>query len=123
MSTNKVADHQWQKLDAFLQGHPRAYAGQEEKCRRFVEAVYWIVRTGAQWRELPADLGKWNTVFKRYAGWEENGVWADMVERFINRIKWFQRIFTRYEKLARRFMAFLHLAATLIWLERNVNEP
>ncbi len=82
MSTNKIADHQWQQLYAFLQGHPRVYAGQEEKCRRFVEAVHWILRTGAQWRELPADLGKWNTVFKRYAGWEENGVWADMFEQF-----------------------------------------
>ena len=82
MSTYRIADHQWQKLYAFLQGHPRAYAGQEEKCRRFVEAVYWILRTGAQWRELPADLGKWNSVFKRYARWEENGVWADMFKQF-----------------------------------------
>ena len=46
-----------------------------------------------------------------------------IVERFINKIKWYRRIFTRYEKLARRFLAFLHFAATLIWLERNVNEP
>ena len=82
MSTYKLADHQWQKLYALLQGHPRAYAGQEEKCRRFVEAVCWILRTGAQWRELPADLGKWNSVFKRYARWEENGVWADMFKQF-----------------------------------------
>ena len=43
------------------------------------------------------------------------------VERFINKIKWYRRIFTRYEKLARRFLAFLHFAATLIWLRRNVN--
>ena len=47
----------------------------------------------------------------------------NIVERFINRIKWYRRIFTRYEKLARRFLAFLHFAATLIWLEQNVNEP
>ena len=47
----------------------------------------------------------------------------NIVERFINRIKWYRRIFTRYEKLARRFIAFLHFAATLIWLDRNVNEP
>ena len=46
----------------------------------------------------------------------------NIVERFINRIKRYRRIFTRYEKLARRFIAFLHFAATLIWLERNVNE-
>ncbi len=45
----------------------------------------------------------------------------NIVERFINKIKWYRRIFTRYEKLARRYMAFLHLAATLIWLEQNVN--
>ena len=47
----------------------------------------------------------------------------NIVERFINRIKWYRRMFTRYEKLARRYMTFLHFAATLIWLERNVNEP
>ena len=52
MSTYKIADHQWQKLYAFLQGHSRAYAGQEEKCRRFVEAMHWILRSGAQWRTV-----------------------------------------------------------------------
>ena len=47
----------------------------------------------------------------------------NIVERFINKVKWYRRIFTRYEKLARRFIAFLHFASTLIWLNRNVNEP
>ena len=45
----------------------------------------------------------------------------NIVERFINKIKWYRRIFTRYDKLARRYMAFLHFASTLIWLKRNVN--
>ncbi len=39
-----------------------------------------------------------------------------LVECFINKIKWFRRIFTRFEKLAQRYAAFLHLAAALIWL-------
>ncbi len=47
----------------------------------------------------------------------------NIVERFINKIKWYRRIFTRYDKLARRYMAFLHFASTLTWLERNVKEP
>ncbi|MYC96359.1 MAG: transposase [Caldilineaceae bacterium SB0661_bin_32] len=55
-----------------MQGHPQAYAGQEEICRRFVEAVHWNLRTGTQWRELADCCGKWNGVFKRYARWKED---------------------------------------------------
>jgi len=39
-----------------------------------------------------------------------------LVECFINKIKWYRRIFTRFDKLARRYTAFLHFAAALIWL-------
>lgn len=39
-----------------------------------------------------------------------------LVECFINKIKWYRRIATRYDKLAQRYAAFLHLAGALIWL-------
>ncbi|MFO7681396.1 MAG: transposase, partial [Chloroflexota bacterium] len=41
----------------------------------------------------------------------------NLVERFINKIKQYRRIFTRYEKYASRYMAFLSFAAALIWLK------
>ena len=39
-----------------------------------------------------------------------------LVECFINKIKHFRRIFSRFDKLATRFLSFLHFACTLIWL-------
>lgn len=38
------------------------------------------------------------------------------VERFVNRIKHYRRVATRYEKTARNFLAFVHLAALLSWI-------
>jgi len=69
---------------AFLRSHPRAYVGDEEECCRFLEAVHWIMRTGAQWRFLPQEYGNWNSVYKRFARWCEHGVWADMHQHFAN---------------------------------------
>lgn len=40
----------------------------------------------------------------------------NLVERFFARLKHFRRAATRYDKLAARFLSFLHLASALIWL-------
>lgn len=40
----------------------------------------------------------------------------NLVERFINKIKWFRRIFSRFDKLAVRYLAFLHWVGTLLYL-------
>ena len=45
----------------------------------------------------------------------------NLVERFINKIKHFRRVFSRFEKLDTSHLGFLHLAGTIIWLRTNVN--
>lgn len=84
MTNAELRDDQWEKIYAFLQQHPRAYAGNEAECRQFVEAVLWILRSGAQWRLLPENRGNWNTVYKRFARWCEHAVWSDMHQHFAN---------------------------------------
>ena len=82
MSTMRLPDDQWLKIYAFLRSDRRAYTGQEAECRRFVEGVHWLMRSGAQWRLLPEEYGNWNTVYKRFARWCDHGVWDRMHEHF-----------------------------------------
>lgn len=83
MTTVKLTDKQWDKIRDFLRDDPNAYVGSDEQeCRRFVEGVIWISRSGAQWRLLPAEYGNWNSVYKRFARWCDNGVWERMLAHF-----------------------------------------
>src|SRR5438046_2928793 len=68
------------KLFKFLQSLENVYVGDEKKCKKFVEACFWMVREGEQWRYLPFKYGKWNSVFKRYNAWSKKGVFNDLLE-------------------------------------------
>ena len=84
MSTLKLSPEQWPKILQFLRSCPNVYVGQEAECRRFVEGVLWITRSGAQWRLLPSEYGSWNSVYKRFARWCVRGVWQRMHQSFVH---------------------------------------
>src|SRR3546814_21006655 len=44
--------------------------------------MVWMARTGAQWRHLPDEYGKWNIVFRRYRRWLSTGVFDAMLDTF-----------------------------------------
>ncbi len=47
-----------------------------EDNRLFVDAIVWMARTGAPWRDLEAYFGNWNSVFRRFRRWAKAGVWV-----------------------------------------------
>ncbi len=73
------SEEQFDRLYALLRQERRIHTGQRERERRFLEAIHWVGRSGAQWRFLPAEYGGWNSVYKRFARWDDLGVWARLL--------------------------------------------
>lgn len=47
--------------------------------RLAVEGMVWKYRTGAPWRDVPERFGKWNTIYKRFTRWAEDGTWEQLL--------------------------------------------
>lgn len=84
MSGISISDKQWNKILDFIKDCPGIYVCSEEKCKRFIEAVLWMTRSGAQWRLLPEKYGSWNSVFKRFDRWSNKKIWEKMHNFFAN---------------------------------------
>ena len=64
-----VSDAVWEWYAAYLPGRrPGAWGGFDPQYdnRTVLEAVLWVARTGAPWRDLPAEFGPWNTIYQRF---------------------------------------------------------
>lgn len=80
MIRRELTDAQWQRIEQLVPGKKGDRGRHGEDNRRFVDAVLWVARAGAPWRDLPEDLGKWNSVFQRFRRWAKKGDW----ERIFN---------------------------------------
>jgi putative transposase len=71
-------DAEWAVLEPLLpawSGHGRRPTVER---REVVNAIFYVLRTGCQWRHLPHDLPNWNTVYWYFARWVEDGTWEQM---------------------------------------------
>src|SRR4051812_1270390 len=75
-----ISADDWDRIKDLLPGRaglPGATAGDN---RLFVDAVLWIGKAGAPWRDLPERLGNWNSNFRRFDRWSHKGVWQKVFE-------------------------------------------
>jgi transposase len=75
MDRDKLRDDQWERIAHMLPGKATDPGRSAADNRLFVEAVLWILRTGAPWRDLPKRFGPWNSVYRRFSRWSRRGVW------------------------------------------------
>jgi transposase len=73
---HEISDADWDRIKGLLPGRPGQHGGAAEGNRRFGNAVLWVDRTIAPWRDLPERFGSWNSAWKRSDRWAKAGVWG-----------------------------------------------
>ena len=71
----ELTDVQWSRICEVLPGKAGDPGRSGRDNRLFVDAVLWVLRSGARWSDLPERYGKYKTVHKRFTRWARAGVW------------------------------------------------
>ena len=80
LARHAISDADWARIENLLPGRPGQPGWLGRDNRLFVDAVLWIARTGAPWRDLPDRFGNWNSNWRRFDRWAAKGVWAAVFE-------------------------------------------
>src|SRR6516225_4716318 len=70
-----MTDVEWAFFEPFLTGRCEQGGRPPRDHRRVLDGVFWIARTGAPWRDLPEELGNWNSVWRQFRRWSASGLW------------------------------------------------
>lgn len=77
---HELSDQEWDLIKDLLPRNEGVGRHWEDH-RRILNGMFWIVRTGAPWRDVPERYGPWQTIFDRFNRWRKNGTLDRMLER------------------------------------------
>jgi transposase len=80
-----LSDEQWAKLEPLL---PKVRSGGRPWAdnRRVLEGIFWVLKTGARWRDLPKEYPSASTCWRRLRRWEEQDVWLKIWRQFLSEL-------------------------------------
>ena len=76
----ELSEKQWARIAPLIAGKASDPGRTGADNRLFVNAVLWVIRSGAHWHDLPERYGKYKTVHKRFTRWAKAGVWERIFE-------------------------------------------
>ena len=74
----ELTDHEWTAIRPMLPNKPRGVPRVND--RRVLNGIFWVLRSGAPWRDLPVCYGPRTTCYNRFVRWRKAGVWDRIVD-------------------------------------------
>ena len=76
-----IKDQDWEVIYQNLRREKNLHTKKEENLRVFYEAIWYMARTGCQWRFIPYYYGDWRALHRRFLRWAQKGVWERLLEK------------------------------------------
>jgi transposase len=83
MARFDLSDAEWGIISPLLPNKPRGVPRQDD--RRVLNGIFYVLRTGSPWRDLPERYGPYTTVYNRFNRWAKAGVWLKVFEALASR--------------------------------------
>ncbi len=80
MARNLISDDEWAFFEGFIRGVRHQNGRKPADHRLVLDGIFWIARTGAPWRDLPEEFGKWSSVYRQFRRWILAGLWEDILD-------------------------------------------
>jgi len=75
-----MSNKEWAFFEPFVTARGPRRGRPAGNHRLVLDGIFWIARTGAPWRDLPDDFGKWSSVYRQFRRWSVSGLWDAMLE-------------------------------------------
>lgn len=76
-----IKDREWEEIFKIQRSFKDIHTKNEQQLRKFMEAVWYVARTGCQWRLLPFYYGHWRSVHRRFKKWSDKGIWEMLFQK------------------------------------------
>ena len=76
---HSVSDEEWKRIEPLLP-QQKEFGRPSIDRRKLIDAMLWIFKTGAPWRDLPEHHGNWKTVYNNFCRWRDLGVWENVLK-------------------------------------------
>jgi transposase len=76
-----LTDFEWSVIEPLLPTRRRGV--KPKKNRRVLNAIFWVLRTGAPWRDMPERYGPYTTAYNRFNRWRKAGIWDRLMDAIV----------------------------------------
>ena len=80
MMRGELSDQEWERLLPLLPPQKPKTGRPAKDHRTVINAILWLLRTGAPWRDLSPAYGSWKMIYSRFCRWQKAGIWQEILK-------------------------------------------